>query len=94
MAERIDDVAREPVDEDLARRADVERQPEQGQGEQHRREPRELRGILDVDDGEQDEQRQADVHGQQHVDQEGRDREDEQQDRAEEGKGEDQVGTG
>ena len=48
IAKCLDDVAGVAVQQDQPRRRDIKRQPEQRHKQQQRREPREIRRLLDV----------------------------------------------
>ena len=93
MPEGVDDVPRVAGEENLPGRTDVEREAEEGQGQQQRGEAGEFRGILDVDDGEQDQKREPEVEREERVEQEGRDRQDQEKDGPEQAEGEQQVGA-
>ncbi len=80
--EAADDVARGrvalgAVGQDQPRGGDVERQPQQGRDQQHGREGREVERPLDPQRHHQDQHRQRDGGGEPEVDQEGRDRQEE-----------------
>ena len=82
MAERLDDLARVAVQQDQSCRADVECQPEHRRDEQQRREDREVQRTAHEHAHEQDEQRPGDVRGQEQVEQDGRQRDHQHQDDA------------
>ena len=52
-AERLDDLARVGLEQDQARRRDVEREPEQRRDEQHGRKRRDLQRVADVERDQQ-----------------------------------------
>ena len=88
VAERLDDVARVAVEQDEPRGGDVQREPEQRHEQEQRGEAGEIRRLLHVENHQQDQQRERDADGQEAVEQERRDRQDHQQDRAEDACGE------
>ena len=84
-AERLDDMAGRraafmPVDQNDARRGDVEAEPEQGGEQQHGRESGEIERLLRIERHHQHREADHDVHDEEHVEQKGRDRHDQQGD--------------
>ena len=79
--------------QNLARGADVQREPEQRERQEEHGETRELRRILDVKDGEQHQQREPDAQREEGIDDERRHRHDQHQHDAEQADGHQQVGA-
>ena len=79
LAERRDDVARGmgagmALDEHDARRGDVQAEAQQRRAEKNRRKGRKFQRAPHVDHGQQDDERQRDVEGEEHVQKERRQR--------------------
>ena len=91
MAEGFDDITGEAVEQDESRGGDVQRQSQQCDGKENGGEGGELRGILHVDDHEQDHQRNADVHGKKEIQRPSWDGDDQKEDDSEESEREDQI---
>ncbi len=81
-AERVDHLARVAVAQHQPGRADVQRQPEQRHHQQQGREDREVERLLDEHAGQQHQQGDRDVDGDEQVEQEGRQRDDHHDDDA------------
>ena len=69
LSEELDHFAGVPVQENRARRGDVERQAEQRDDQQHRRKRRERESIFRIECGRDDDERDRDVDGEQNVEQ-------------------------
>ncbi len=67
VPERLDHPARLPLAQDEPGAGDVERQPEEGEEEEHRREDAELQRVGRVERDQQDDERETDAEGQEEV---------------------------
>ena len=94
VAERADHVASVGLEQDQARRRDVERQSHQGREQQEGGKGRDLEGVADVEGHEQDGDAEGQVRGDEQVEQPGRQRHDHQADHRHHQRGQHDVGNG
>jgi hypothetical protein len=91
VAERFDDVARVTIQQNQARGGDVEREPEQRDTQQQRRKTREVRGVFEIQDHQQDQQGDRDADREEQIERHRRHRDDQQQHRAEQPEDEPEI---